>query len=527
MAGGGAGFFSGLLQSVGDGLQARSKQKFEKDQADKAEFSKALLTAIPNSDNPNILYQKFFELHGPDLHQAFGMETDPKGQPKGKGPMVEVLKNLPHLFSGAHQALSGAGGKDASGSAPEGASGDAGAPPANEPASGGGQASQFPFVPSRQEQDQRDAANAGRAVEAKADAELKVAQKGIDSGRFKNLNEAFSMLFGRRGAPSGIKVLSGASMSGEDVLKADPNAKGLSGEPLNVPAGTFLQRVDVPTDEGSEIRYVPAAKPRESANQAPGTFADTLKRRESEVGHPLSSKELLDLNSEWSKSHQAETPEQKQARARQMVDYRAKVAGAEAAKNTGRVSDNAQKVSMGGKDYKYLNLGSYKGAKDTASARNEALSNGITPLLPAQAEKVESAANSMDDAKLMLNQIRSSLPKDYKDRPWQALRNTTFKSIQADDALASYKAWGVAAMPIVRSLGAMGRITNVELQQAKDALPLITDTVGVAGEKVEILTGMMERGMRRVLDRGVNAGSEPSQGSTPPPASSAPKNPYR
>lgn len=155
MAGGGAGFFSGLLQSVGDGLQKRSKDKFEAAQADKAEFSKALTTAISTSDRPEALYPILFKLHGADINEMLGLKTDKNGDPTGNGPLVEVVKNLPHLFSGAHKALSGSGGKDASGSAPEGASGEAGAPPANEPASGGGQASQFPYVPGAQERETR------------------------------------------------------------------------------------------------------------------------------------------------------------------------------------------------------------------------------------------------------------------------------------------------------------------------------------------------------------------------------------
>jgi hypothetical protein len=177
----------------------------------------------------------------------------------------------------------------------------------------------------------------------------------------------------------------------------------------------------------------------------------------------------------------------------------------------GDVTNNAQSVTVGGESRGYVNLGDYS-ASEKDKAREDALKNGLTPLQPKEAEKVQDSANALENAQGMLDQIKGSLPESYQNRPWAALRNLTFKEIQADDALASYQAWGVATMPIVRSLGAMGRITNLELNQAKDALPKMTDTVGVAAEKTQILSGMLERGMKRVLNRGKGKGDKAAGG---------------
>lgn len=357
------------------------------------------------------------------------------------------------------------------------------------------------------------AAEAG--ITGKARGELLAIQSYMKANPGTKADDAAFVLFGRqRKGPSGVKVVPGF-MTAAQIAKADSDPKDLNGDSFTPEEGASYQRVQVPNDEGgTDFRYIAGPAPKQTGSDnillknLPTALKERVIDRWFKAGGTLETLNKADqptlqpfLKAAGEAGVSAENV--KSANASEMAAIRSlnlRLAR-EGEVTPANVSSNAQSVNVGGKPRRYINLGNYS-EKEKDAARNEALKAGVTPLLPAQAQKVEDGAGAAEDARAMLDQIRSKLPATARDRPWAALRNVTFRSIQADQDLAAYKAWSVTAMPIVRAIGAMGRITNVELGQARNALPTETDTVGVAGEKVEILTGILERGMNRLLARG-------------------------
>ncbi len=284
-----------------------------------------------------------------------------------------------------------------------------------------------------------------------------------------------------------------------------PDTLDVFGEPVDKAKSYRLRKS---TDGTTE--YIPTQGPASQTIKA-GTPQAFFTQREKELGHPLSAREQIAARREWVDA--GDTPAEKMARAQAMASFRYNLTAPKA----GDIAANTQAVPVDGTPKSYLNLGDYAAGKERSAAREAALAAGVTPLLPAQAKQVEDSAASIENSNLMLEQLRSALPESYKGRPWAALRNLTFASIQADEALASYKAWSPTAIATARAIGAMGRVTNLEINQVEKARAEATDTVGVAAEKTAILTGILNRGMKRLMERGPAAkGAE-----TPKPDSKA------
>ncbi len=126
--------------------------------------------------------------------------------------------------------------------------------------------------------------------------------------------------------------------------------------------------------------------------------------------------------------------------------------------------------------------------------------------IPAVTDKKDKdALQSIDATRLyqqtVLDAIQSKLPKDASGRVVGGLENKLSEVLQTDADIAAFKTFQTTAIQAVRaSAGAGGlRITQQEIAAAMNAIPKITDTVGVAMQKNKNFNSILSNNEKSIL----------------------------
>lgn len=269
------------------------------------------------------------------------------------------------------------------------------------------------------------------------------------------------------------------------------NTKDSEGQPID-PKG-YYKRVE---ENDGTIAWVPTSAPA-GQQVKPGTFGDYLKTRETEVGHKLGTKEIGDALREWNRDNLKQTPEEKERVAKELATYRASIG----LPQTGTVLDEARSIRLGSGDVQYINLGGYTGEKSKNKAREDAEKAGIATVGQKEADQLESANTALGSLNEFYQTLKDKMPADAAGRPLAQVEIPLKQFFQTDEDLAAAVAWNITVLPQLRAMSITGRVPVFEYQQALNAQPKLTDTVGVAAKKMDIVRGVLERGARSILDR--------------------------
>lgn len=282
------------------------------------------------------------------------------------------------------------------------------------------------------------------------------------------------------------------NIAGKDVDQA--TTQDALGNPIDRVNGNYRTRVI-----NGDREYMPvSAAPKIATPAQQGSFADFIKTREQEAGgKKLTSKEVLSALTEYQRAKGTMTPGEKLAMAKQLADYRAQIGTPEAED----IANLAQTVTIGARSTHYFDVST---SKDKAKAQRDAIRQGIIPVNSKQADQLASASGASQNLHGFLDQIKSKLPAEAKDRPIQGIENVVLGQLyQGDPELASATAWDTTVVPLLRGLSDTGRLSNVHMQMAFAARPKITDTVGTAAKKVDILDTVLANAASQILTRGV------------------------
>lgn len=164
----------------------------------------------------------------------------------------------------------------------------------------------------------------------------------------------------------------------------------------------------------------------------------------------------------------------------------------------------------------YIDLSQYSvGERDRA--RKAAADAGATPLSKEQANALQEIDNARANQQSIQDQIGSLLPKGPGGRAVAGVTVPLSKLFQTNDQIAAYNSWRTAAIQTLRATaGSKGlRINQAEIAQAiENDIPKLTDTVGVARQKLKNINTLLDNaeGSIVVRDRSV----------TPQPQAAAP-----
>lgn len=166
--------------------------------------------------------------------------------------------------------------------------------------------------------------------------------------------------------------------------------------------------------------------------------------------------------------------------------------------------------------HKYLDGSSY-----TAEARNKARTAagaaGVTMVSKEQADALQGIDNARLNQKAILGQISDLLPKDAAGRVAAAPGIALSKVFQTNEQIAAFGTWRTAAINTLRATaGAKGlRINEAEIAQAvENDIPKLTDTLGVAQQKVKNISTLLDNAEAPIVTRDRSAGATGAGGVT-------------
>ncbi len=143
---------------------------------------------------------------------------------------------------------------------------------------------------------------------------------------------------------------------------------------------------------------------------------------------------------------------------------------------------------------KYIDGSSYQG-ESRNRAHEAANTAGVTMVSKEQANALQEIDNARANQKSIIDQISGSLPKDPSGRPLAAASTALAKIFQTDEQKAAFSSWRSAAIQTLRATaGSKGlRINQAEIAMAiENDIPKLTDTVGVAQQKVKNIGTMLD-----------------------------------
>jgi hypothetical protein len=283
------------------------------------------------------------------------------------------------------------------------------------------------------------------------------------------------------------------NVAGKDI-PADTTQDTL-GNPIDRASGNYRTRV-LPN---GDREYMPVtAAPKVATPPTVGSFGDYVLSKQKESGTKLDSKGVLAALTEYQRAKGVMTPGERQAMAKDLATFRAGLGTPEAED----IPVLAQTATIGTKVTPYFDIST---AKDKPLAQKRAIQQGIIPVDKAQAAQLGAASAASANLHGFLDQIKSKLPADAQSRPLASLENVYLGQLfQSDTDLASAVAWDTTVVPLLRGLSDTGRLSNVHMQMALAARPKITDTVGAATKKVDILDSVLANAANQVLTRGVH-----------------------
>lgn len=166
------------------------------------------------------------------------------------------------------------------------------------------------------------------------------------------------------------------------------------------------------------------------------------------------------------------------------------------------LQQSARSITVNGKTYSFVSKGDYTGARAQNAAQKAGTKAGVLVVSPQEAAQLGAAQATLLNLDAFFQQIKEKLPPDAAGRPLASLSNKLAQVFQTDDELGAFVSWDLEVVPMLRSLLVNNRITNVEFTKALNARPKITDTVGVAAQKMDNLETIIANSVKPILERG-------------------------
>ncbi len=162
----------------------------------------------------------------------------------------------------------------------------------------------------------------------------------------------------------------------------------------------------------------------------------------------------------------------------------------------------------------YIDLSAYQG-KERNKARDAANAIGAIPVSKEQANALQEISNARANQQAILQSVKDILPASAGGRLAAVVTVPLAKLFQSDEQIASFNTWRTAAIQTLRATaGSKGlRINQAEIAQAiENDIPKLTDTVGVAQQKIQKIATMLENAERSILvrDRSVTSPATPT-----------------
>lgn len=109
----------------------------------------------------------------------------------------------------------------------------------------------------------------------------------------------------------------------------------------------------------------------------------------------------------------------------------------------------------------------------------------------------------LDGLESKFKTIEKKMAETWGERLYKTPLLKTESFLQSDPDVATIKAFTEATLAkLIRSLGEVGTLTDRDIQRARDAMPLITDTIDVKNQKLtqlrDLTTEIFERGQRQI-----------------------------
>jgi hypothetical protein len=168
---------------------------------------------------------------------------------------------------------------------------------------------------------------------------------------------------------------------------------------------------------------------------------------------------------------------------------------------------------------KYIDLSQYSG-EHREKARAAAGAAGVVGVSKEQANALQEIDNARMNQHAILDQIGDLLPKGVGGRAVASVTVPLEKLFQTNDQIAAFNTWRTSAIQTLRATaGSKGlRINQAEIAQAiENDIPKLTDTVGVAQQKLKNIETMLENGERSILTRDRSVPAPMTGPATPPP----------
>lgn len=195
----------------------------------------------------------------------------------------------------------------------------------------------------------------------------------------------------------------------------------------------------------------------------------------------------------------------------------------EAGREKNKPMDIAPDIQTSVSGAKYVDGSNYTTA-ERDKARQAAGAAGAVFLSKEQANSMQEIDNARMNQRDIMTQIGGLLPKDASGRIMSMPGTTLSRVFQTDSQKAAFSSWRTAAIQTLRATaGSKGlRINAAEIAQAiENDIPKLTDTYGVAQQKVSNINTLLDNAERSIVVR------DRSTADQTPADPSAPKNPFR
>ncbi len=286
------------------------------------------------------------------------------------------------------------------------------------------------------------------------------------------------------------------------VPKAPTADRDLTPDPAS-PTGFSRQYHDA---KGGLTRTEPAVPSGSAGGVKPASLGEFFLTREKELGVKRGGMSTIQQAQARRDYMSGLTPDQKMAQAKSLATFRYNVG----APDPEDMANDAQSIRLGDQDVPFVTTEGFTG-KEKGLAKKAASKAGITVVTRQQADQLAAANTAIGSLNTFFQSVKDKLPADAKARPLAQIEIPLKQMFQTDEDLASAVAWNITVLPQLRAMAITGRVPVFEYQQALNAQPKLTDTVGTAAKKMAIVKGVLERGAHSVLDRGGKiAGAKPT-----------------
>jgi hypothetical protein len=328
------------------------------------------------------------------------------------------------------------------------------------------------------------------------------------------IDDAFAILgvdmrrAGRTGTGTGTHAPVGKPLTQEDVASIPPE-QFLDVNGMRIPDRTIAPAWQTMRGPKGETYYIPAPTPAAAAAKLPpgdaGQFVATVlmskgvdptKAQEADVRAALPEAAKLAREKLGDTDVLRHTLES--LRDVQILNTKEMLADLPTADD---VQQAARTITVNGRPYKYVSRGDWTGARAQNAAANVGQKAGVLVVSPQESSQLASAEATMHNLDAFYAQLKSKLPADAQDRPLTSITNKMSQFFQSDDQIGAMTSWDLEVIPMLRSLLVNNRLTNVEFTRALEARPKVTDTVGVAAQKMANIKTILTNAVKPILER--------------------------